>query len=307
MTSALASSTTLTSSRSLVLNVVYPTRSEFSLFIMPGPIVKKGNVGLVSRSGTLTYEVVHNLTLRGIGQSTCIGIGGDPVIGTNFIDCLAMFEDDKATNAIVLIGEIGGNDEEEAAQFIKKHLTKPVVGFIAGRTAPPGKRMGHAGAIIAGGSGTASEKIRAFRAVGVEVAEAPAEVAEIIECELKKAAKKKAAKAGGLKIISVPRKRAVKKVAKATKKVMTKRKPTTKRAPKKAAAKKKTAVRKATKRPAKKAQARKKTATKKTVKKKTTAKKTVKKSTARKKTTKKVTARKKPTAKKKKTATRKKK
>jgi succinyl-CoA synthetase alpha subunit len=178
--------------------------------IMPGPIVKKGNVGLISRSGTLTYEVVHNLTLRGIGQSTCIGIGGDPIIGTNFIDCLQMFQNDKATSAIVLIGEIGGNDEEEAAQFIKKHLTKPVVGFIAGRTAPPGKRMGHAGAIIAGGSGTAAEKIRAFRAVGVEVAETPAEVAEIIEAELKKITGKKTVKSTGPKIITVPQKQAAK-------------------------------------------------------------------------------------------------
>jgi len=180
--------------------------------IMPGPIVKKGNVGVISRSGTLTYEVVHNLTLRGLGQSTCIGIGGDPIIGTNFIDLLEMFENDKATSAIVLIGEIGGTDEEEAAQFIKKHVTKPVVGFIAGRTAPPGKRMGHAGAIIAGGSGTAAEKIRAFRAIGVEVAETPAEVAEIIECELKKAAKKKAAKPTGPTIITIPRRQAAKKI-----------------------------------------------------------------------------------------------
>jgi len=153
--------------------------------IMPGQIHKKGKVGVVSRSGTLTYEVVWHLTLKGLGQSTCLGIGGDPIIGTNFIDCLELFEADPQTEAIVLIGEIGGTDEEEAAVYIKKHVSKPVVAFVAGRTAPPGKRMGHAGAIISGGSGTAEEKIRAFNRVGIPVAELPAQVADLVAEKLK--------------------------------------------------------------------------------------------------------------------------
>ncbi|KPJ48514.1 MAG: hypothetical protein AMJ41_04770 [candidate division Zixibacteria bacterium DG_27] len=153
--------------------------------IMPGQIHKKGKVGVVSRSGTLTYEVVWHLSLKGLGQSTCLGIGGDPIIGTNFIDCLELFEADRQTEAIVLIGEIGGTDEEEAALYIKKHVSKPVVAFVAGRTAPPGKRMGHAGAIISGGSGTAEEKIRAFNKVGIPVAELPAQVADMVAEKLK--------------------------------------------------------------------------------------------------------------------------
>jgi succinyl-CoA synthetase alpha subunit len=153
--------------------------------IMPGQIHKKGKVGVVSRSGTLTYEVVWHLTLKGLGQSTCLGIGGDPIIGTNFIDCLELFEADRQTEAIVLIGEIGGTDEEEAALYIKKHVSKPVVAFVAGRTAPAGKRMGHAGAIISGGSGTAEEKIRAFNKVGIPVAELPAQVADLVAEKLK--------------------------------------------------------------------------------------------------------------------------
>jgi len=148
--------------------------------ILPGHICKPGPVGVVSRSGTLTYEVVHQLTRAGLGQSTCLGIGGDPVIGTNFVDALEMFDADPQTRAIVLIGEIGGNDEEEAAHFIKRRVRKPVVAFVAGQTAPPGKRMGHAGAIISGGSGTAAEKMAAFAAVGVPVARIPSEIPGLI-------------------------------------------------------------------------------------------------------------------------------
>lgn len=199
---------------------------ESKVGIMPGNIVKKGNVGVVSRSGTLTYEAIWALTLAGIGQSTCIGIGGDQIIGTNFIDCLREFQNDRLTKAIVMIGEIGGSDEEEAAAFIKKKVTKPVVGFIAGRTAPADVRMGHAGAIISGSSGTAEDKVRALEKVGVPVAESPTEIPDLVKLLLSggkpifksrlksKPKKKRSTAAKKIKMKAVKKKYAAKKASK---------------------------------------------------------------------------------------------
>jgi succinyl-CoA synthetase alpha subunit len=162
------------------------TPEECKIGIMPGYIHKRGPVGVMSRSGTLTYEAVWQLTCLGLGQSTCVGLGGDPIVGTSQIDLLKMYQADPATEAILLIGEIGGTAEEEAAEYVKNHVTKPVAAFIAGRTAPPGKRMGHAGAIISGGKGTAAEKIAALKVAGIEVAESPADMGEAVKRAMKR-------------------------------------------------------------------------------------------------------------------------
>jgi succinyl-CoA synthetase alpha subunit len=160
------------------------TPGESKVGIIPGRICAPGAIGVVSRSGTLTYEVVYQLTRAGLGQSTCVGIGGDPINGTNFIDCLDAFEADPKTKAVAMMGEIGGTDEQEAAEFVKKHMKKPVVGFIAGQTAPPGRRMGHAGAIISGSAGTAAEKIEAFERAGIGVAKRPIDFVELLRARM---------------------------------------------------------------------------------------------------------------------------
>ena len=162
--------------------LISPGKSKVG--IIPGRICTPGPVGVVSRSGTLTYEIVYQLTRAGIGQTTCVGIGGDPINGTNFIDCLTAFEADPETKAVAMMGEIGGTDEQDAARFVKEHMTKPVVGFIAGQTAPPGRRMGHAGAIISGSAGTAAEKIQAFEEAGMGVARRPIDFVELIKARL---------------------------------------------------------------------------------------------------------------------------
>jgi succinyl-CoA synthetase alpha subunit len=162
--------------------LISPGKSKVG--IIPGRICTPGPVGVVSRSGTLTYEIVYQLTRAGIGQTTCVGIGGDPINGTNFIDCLTAFEQDPETKAVAMMGEIGGTDEQNAAKFVKDHMTKPVVGFIAGQTAPPGRRMGHAGAIISGSAGTAAEKIQAFQDAGMGVAKRPIDFVELIKARV---------------------------------------------------------------------------------------------------------------------------
>ncbi len=206
------------------------TPGECKIGIMPGFIHKKGKVGVISRSGTLTYEAVDQLTKIGIGQSTCIGIGGDPVIGTRFLDAMKLFNEDKNTEAVVMIGEIGGSAEEEAAYYIKKHFKKPVIGFIAGRTAPPGRRMGHAGAIIAGGKGTAAEKMSVMKECGIYVVESPADIGKTVKLALEKVKARQKSKTvkksvkAAKKTVKKDTKRVKKAIKKAVKKAVRKKK-----------------------------------------------------------------------------------